>query len=201
MKENVTPAALAAASVGDMANFIAASTPGGIERQEAQGQLDMIEACRLPRKIMHGDGLTWELLAQKWGMSFKPSDDELFHDVVLPAGWKVVATNHSMNSQLVDQLGRERASVFYKAAFYDRKADLRLRTRYCTQYFSIPEDGGPKSESGYQIIDRGTGAVIETIGTVKHDDWKAEDDLRAAANKRIAELYPDHQDPFAYWDE
>jgi hypothetical protein len=35
-----------------------------------------------------------------------------------------------MHSKLIDDLGRERVSIFYKAAFYDRRADMRLVTHY-----------------------------------------------------------------------
>jgi hypothetical protein len=46
--------------------------------------------------------------------------------VSLPPGWKVVPTDHSMWSDLVDAKGEKRASIFYKAAFYDRDAFIRI---------------------------------------------------------------------------
>lgn len=45
-------------------------------------------------------------------------------NVELPDGWKKVGTNHDMHSDLVDETGKVRASIFYKAAFYDRRADM-----------------------------------------------------------------------------
>ena len=200
MTTRITPAALAAAAAGDMANFIAASTPGGIERQEAQGQRDMIEALRLPRHITTC-GVTWDKLVEQWGVSYKPSDDELFNDVTLPAGWQLVATEHSMWSELLDDRGRTRANVFYKAAFYDRRADMRLTLRYVVQFFDqrAPDNNPPSC--GYRIVDQHSGAVVETIGTTFHDEWSEADKLRVAADKRIAELYPEHANPFAYWSE
>lgn len=195
-----TPAALAAAAAGDMANFIVASTPGGIERQEAQGQLDMIEALRLPRHITTA-GVTWDKLVEQWGISYKPSDDELFHDVTLPTGWQLVATGHSMWSDLIDDRGGTRASVFYKAAFYDRRADMRLNRRYVVEYFVERDADEKPTTCGYRIKDAAGDTVIETIGTAPYLDFQAHDKLRADADKRIAELYPEHADPFAYWNE
>ena len=44
----MTPAALSALVKGDIANFVAAATPGGIEAQEAQGQCDLVSSDTLP---------------------------------------------------------------------------------------------------------------------------------------------------------
>lgn len=200
MTTDITPAALAAAAAGDMANFFAASTPGGIERQEAQGQLDMIESCRLPRQISTA-GVTWDKLVEQWGISFKPSDDELFNDVTLPSGWQLVATGHSMWSDLLDERGRNRASVFYKAAFYDRSAGMSISRRYAVRYFVERDAEEKPTTCGYEIKDASGDTVIEKIGTAAYLDFDAHDKLRADADKRIAELYPEHADPFAYWKE
>lgn len=47
-EKNITPAAIQAAVSGNIENFIAASTPGGIEAQEAAGQqsFTMIKLCQ-----------------------------------------------------------------------------------------------------------------------------------------------------------
>lgn len=199
MNDNITPAALAAAAAGDLANFFVASRPGGIERQEAEGQQSMIAGSLLPIKI-NNDGLTWENLVAQWGVSFTPADD-LFYSVKLPAGWKVVPTKHSMNSLLVDERGRERAHVFYKAAFYDRHADLRLVNRYAVEFFVERDADNQPITSGYRLIDRSTNSVIETIGTTAYDAWDASDKLSAKARQRLIELFPDFENPFAYWAE
>ena len=53
--------------------------------------------------------------------------------VKLPAGWKKQATDHSMWSKLLDESGAVVASIFYKAAFYDRIAEMNCAP-YCRRY-------------------------------------------------------------------
>lgn len=52
--------------------------------------------------------------------------DSLFQYVELPVGWKKQGTDHDMWSSLHDENGKEVATIFYKAAFYDRRAHLGL---------------------------------------------------------------------------
>lgn len=117
------PAALRALLNGDLENFEVASTPGGIEKQEAQGQKDFVASESLPRLCPRQD-------LEKLGFVFGENidgDSGLFVQVKMPKGWKKRATEHSMWSELIDDKGEARASIFYKAAFYDRSAFLRLK--------------------------------------------------------------------------
>ena len=95
-----------------------------IEASEARGQRELSDGSQLPSDIS-GDKAELE----KDGVVFgQPSvDDPLFLDVTLPDGWKIERTDHSMWSKLIDANGRERASIFYKAAFYDRRAFMNVR--------------------------------------------------------------------------
>lgn len=94
--------------------------PGAIEAQEARGQRQLVESSVLP---MDGD---WDILEMMGVKRLGPvSDDPLFVHVELPEGWRIRPTEHSMNSYLVDAEGQDRAHIFYKAAFYDRKAHIR----------------------------------------------------------------------------
>ena len=52
--------------------------------------------------------------------------DDLFFNVVLPEGWEVRETDHSMHSDLFDAEGKRRGGIFYKAAFYDRRASFNM---------------------------------------------------------------------------
>ncbi len=114
----VTPAALQAALSGDLENLEAATTPGGIERQEAEGQRKMVSSfTTLPAEMDHGRSLE---LGFKIGQPVE--GDELFINVEAPEGWELKATEHSMWSDIVDDKGEKRGQVFYKAAFYDRRA-------------------------------------------------------------------------------
>ena len=119
------PAALWAFLEGDTDNFMVAATPGGLEQQESAGQQDFVASETLPINII---GSTKEQFEQM-GIVFGQPVDDLFYEVRLPEGWKKIPTDHSMWSKLVDEQGRERASIFYKAAFYDRSAFLSLATQ------------------------------------------------------------------------
>ena len=119
----MTPAAIQALARGEHGNFLAASIPGGIEQQEADGQRDL---CRDLVKLPV-DGSNDKRLA---GMGIVFGDaipgDGIFRSATVPNGWKLRPTEHSMWSELVDDAGTVRASVFYKAAFYDRSAFIRV---------------------------------------------------------------------------
>lgn len=102
-------------------HFAVRATPGGIEAQESQGQQELVNAEVLPAK---GDWTQLEALGVKRGAHV--TGDPLFVHVELPAGWKKQATDHSLWTDLVDETGTKRASIFYKAAFYDRDAFFRV---------------------------------------------------------------------------
>lgn len=53
-------------------------------------------------------------------------EDDLLQYVTLPEGWEKKSTEHSLWSVLVDDTGTDIAAIFYKEAFYDRDAFLRL---------------------------------------------------------------------------
>lgn len=101
--------------------WLMGGNPDAIEDQEARGQEELCNSSQLPRtdgyKDVRGD---YERLGIK--VIGKTKDNDLFYDVVLPEGWKINPTEHSMWSDLVDDKGEKVAGVFYKAAFYDRRA-------------------------------------------------------------------------------
>lgn len=113
-------AALRALLDGDLANAIVASTPGGVERQEAAGQHHLVSSDILPREIR---ATTRDDMAAL-GFVFGRDVDDVFVECEPPAGWSKVPTDHSMWSRLVDAGGTTQAMIFYKAAFYDRCATL-----------------------------------------------------------------------------
>ncbi len=92
-----------------------------IPEQEARGQREFVNSTTLPKKPSH---LCKQI--EEMGIVFGEGVDDLFIQVTLPEGWKKEPTDHSMWSRLVDNEGRERAKIFYKAAFYDRDAFLSI---------------------------------------------------------------------------
>ncbi len=108
--------------------FLAASMgPGGsdqaIEEQERAGQAQLVHSDQLPTDIQ-GDRADFEAVGFVFGDTVP--GDPMFQTVTLPDGWTREGSDHAMWSYIVDHLGRRRASIFYKAAFYDRRADMTL---------------------------------------------------------------------------
>ena len=121
-------------SIQDPANrmaFLAASMgPGGADQavaeQERAGQAQLVVSDQLPADL-NGDGQAdFEALGFVFG-DLTPGDP-LFRAVTLPEGWRKEPSEHDMWSHIVDQLGRCRVSVFYKAVFYDRRAHMNVMT-------------------------------------------------------------------------
>jgi hypothetical protein len=105
-----------------------------IELSERQGQRQLVESEVLPvdiRRLWPGDGDARALLVS-WGFEFGEvvAGDEIFQHANLPPGWSKKGTGHAMWSKIVDERGRERCAIFYKAAFYDRSAHLDVTPRY-----------------------------------------------------------------------
>lgn len=115
------PAAISALAKGDIDNFNVASRPGGIEAQEKAGQSALVTSTDMPLDLSPSRE-AFEAL----GFTFGEKIDDVFQRATLPTGWTRAATEHSMHSNILDETGKIRASVFYKAAFYDRRANAYI---------------------------------------------------------------------------
>lgn len=199
-KLRISPAELGAAVKGDLKNFIVASTPGGIEKQEAQGQVDFVADKTLPVECI--DCSRDQL--EKMGILFGEVVDDLFISCKLPEGWSKRPTEHSMWSDLLDGKGHTRAHIFYKAAFYDRKAHITLERRYKASY--EPEDRY-QTEITYQereagfwfgVVTDGEEIIYKTEG-IKKAGYEGINRLCNTAKSWLDKHYPNHEDPLAYW--
>lgn len=108
-----------------------------ITGMEAAGQRQLVASTALPTGTSEGDE-PYLALGFTFGAAF--TDDRLFRPATLPEGWRKEGSDHAMWSYVVDQLGRRRVGVFYKAAFYDRRADMRLET-VCSYARTLAYDG------------------------------------------------------------
>jgi hypothetical protein len=104
--------------------MVTGSPSSFIERQERDGQRQLVSFDRLPTDRDGTPDEEWLAL----GFTFGEPDpgDDLFCPATLPPGWKREGSDHAMWSYLLDEHGRKRVSIFYKAAFYDRRAFMRL---------------------------------------------------------------------------
>jgi hypothetical protein len=183
---------------------------GSIEAMEARGTQQLAKSSVLPSKGLvkdktgRADFCEW---AEKCGIKVlgPVEGDDLFVNVELPPGWKQECTDHSMHNDLVDERGRKRAGIFYKAAFYDRKADIRPESRFHATYECNRDDFEDKrcwpvvKDCGEEIW---KGEILEPAPS----PWNPDGDpcmqmeiARKRAREWLEERYPDHEDLNAYW--
>ena len=173
-----------------------------IYHQEAQGQKSFVNSETLPTDMArHGD-YDAKAILEAAGVKFlgEVEGDPMFQYVELPAGWKKAPTDHSMWSKLLDDKGRERASIFYKATFYDRSAHLSLTTR-----FGFRRDYDREEKEGVAVtyVTDG-GNIIHTTEAIKMPDdrqkrYEVGDKADKAASAWLNKQYPDWRNPGAYW--
>ena len=165
--------------------------------QEADGQRSFVESTTLPTDMRDA-----KVVLEAAGVKFLGvvEDDPMFQYVELPNGWKKVATSHSMHSDLVDDKGRKRAGIFYKAAFYDRSAHLSVNRRYGT---SSDYDRLEKEKVAVATVTDGNNVIFTTDPVRFEEDsarYDAQDKARALAVAWLNEHYPNWEDASAYWD-
>ena len=169
---------------------------GIIEAQEAQGQRELVKSSLLPAEFRHR--AAFERLGFTFGEPV--AGDSLFVNATLPPGWTRQGSDHAMWSYLLDDKGRRRVSVFYKAAFYDRSAHMGLSRRY-----DVGRDyKAPGSVLVVHVKDH-DGSVLWTSETVTETDRKAfyaaQDRLEAQAHEWLTANRPAWRDIVAAWDE
>jgi hypothetical protein len=171
-----------------------------IMAQESAGQSGLVNSNTLPSD-MSAEG---RQVLEQAGVVFGdpvPGDD-MFVNVNLPEGWRKVATSHSMWSDLVDDKGRKRASMFYKAAFYDRSAHLNTNRRFA---IGMDYDRSDKGVIVKFVTDGDTKAFATKeypyTGEKYREHYKTQDSAATDEVKAwLEEHYPNWEDASAYWD-
>jgi hypothetical protein len=183
--------------LGFLVDAMALGGSGAIKRQELHGQHELVKSDTLPSEMAPDT----RAMLEKAGVKFLDpvEGDPLFVYAKLPDGWSKRATGHSMHSKLVDDRGRERASIFYKAAFYDRSASLTATSRYgCRVDYDRLEKTG---ECVAEVVD-GDAVIFSTAPRAKTEArWECTSAAIAEARAWLAERFPQWTDPSAYWDE
>jgi len=175
------------------------TTGQAIENQERNGQADAINSSKLPIDGTLDKQTTWEAL----GFVFQDVDDELFVNVIMPTGWRFVKhpEGDARHSLLLDDQGRTRAGMFYKAAFYDTKANI-----YLTRRFSVDSHASTKPDIVLvNVLDNAftpPKVIMQSEEIEVPADKQAFEVRMSAAQKMRDELskqYPDWEKPEAYW--
>jgi hypothetical protein len=177
-----------------------------IELQESQGQKSFVESYTLPVEgpFYNREPEKNKAILEAFGFKLlgEVPGDPIFQFVEMPAGWKKVPTEHPMWSDVVDDKGRKRLAIFYKAAFYDRSAHYHFCSRFTIEHDYKTEDKGvaiTHVKDGEKIIFSTVPINLPPPG--HHQEFYASRDLATkTATKWLVEHYPDWQNPGAYWD-
>jgi hypothetical protein len=191
---DVTPAMLRAAAEG---RSIMDATPEGIVRSEKIGQMDVVASTKMPKE-MHPNRQAYERL----GFTFGTDVDDVFVAAELPKGWTRRATDHPMWSDVLDGEGRVRVAVFYKAAFYDRRATADLRPRFMRTWIhkDSPGSGLRQDEEAFVVVDNADGSVVFRTPTFRCDAGSvAYKESQALVEAWLKENHPDFLNPISYW--
>jgi hypothetical protein len=130
-------------------------------------------------------------------------DDPIWCRVELPQGWRLEATGHSMWSRLLDAKGCARASIFYKAAFYDRSCHIDPEHRFRVSYG--PKDDPTTHRRQFAVYDAsmpgGTdGTAIFETEVYASDTYETLNKAEEEARLWLVEHHPDYRNPAAYWE-
>lgn len=96
-----------------------------ITDMESAGQRQLVESADVPSNMRDSQS-DFEALGFVFGEPYQ--HDPMFRPATFPVGWKREASDHPLWSYILDQHGRRRVSIFYKAAWYDRQAFMYLDT-------------------------------------------------------------------------
>lgn len=191
-----------AAKRPDMQSWVMGGAPNKILEQEAQGQRSFVGSDTLPTDIGRHSDYDTKAILEAAGVKFlgQVEGDDMFQYVEFPQGWKKVGQpDHSMWSNLVDDKGRVRATIFYKAAFYDRSAQMSLSCRFGCAF---DYDRFDKENIGVANITDG-GKVVHTpepIPANGEERYDVSDKANKVAVEWLDQNHPDWRNPGAYWD-
>lgn len=96
----------------------------GVVELEETGQQQLLASDVIPTEL-HGC-TEQDLAAIGIELGDEVDGDPLFRHAALPDGWTRRPEADPRGSYLVDADGRDRFAIFYKAAPYDRRADMTL---------------------------------------------------------------------------
>ena len=192
------------------------SPSGAIDAAEADGQRSLVESSkrglvRLPVEGTLLDQVAGESdnrkILESYGVVFGDvvEGDPIWVNVTLPEGWLIKPTTHSMWNDLLDDKGRRRAQIFYKAAFYDRSCHLHLVSRYSSSSRTVDNSDWKGPTVGLALDGD---EAIQEFGPFESDEGCESDrsfkygmdKARDAAKAWLEENFPNYRDVTAYWD-
>lgn len=164
-----------------------------IEAQEAAGQQEMLTTVAIPTRTMHCTDQ--HLLALGFTLSAPRPDDPLFRDATLPDGWtRVPADDTNLWTYLLDPHGRPRCGVFYKAAWYDRRASINMLTVHAYAERCIERREPPILDEVWATRER----VLAELDDIAAYMTKAIENCRQAGDTDLASRIQDQLEACAW---
>lgn len=186
-----------------MTTWLLGGNPVSIEEQEKRGQDELCNSCQLPTKLSSTLSIAAEEYYEALGIKVlrESKGDKLFYDVVMPKDWSIQHTEHSMWSNLVDNKNRIRATIFYKAAFYDRDAYIIQQNFVQVEKDFIKDDAQYACYSDRRCVLKVVNANGEILKQSNEMPYSASESTFDEYRQFILDKYPDMQtNPTAYWD-
>jgi hypothetical protein len=118
----------------------------------------------------------------------------------LPAGWSVRnGPSHSYTTSVLDQHGRQRATMYSKMDYGNQCRDRRWM-EICRR-FSIDMVGYGGSPNKRAVVIRDAEKLLHEVGKYRTDrnDLDAKCRLELMAREWLADRYPQHTEPMAHW--
>jgi hypothetical protein len=172
---------------------------GTVQQQEAHGQAELCNSSMLPKDTSPED---WKVL-EAAGVKRIGVADDLFVNVQLPNGWSKRATGESRWSELVDNNGRVRANMFYKAASYDRSAHMSTCVRFSVKNVYGDKEFSVQACDGEVVLY--STAIIKEPGNEEPSEVKMQyraqkDELKKEVSQWLDANFPKWKDAKACWD-
>lgn len=189
-----------------------ANTPGGIVAGERVGGRALVMDDKLPLRGIHDKETRAKLEAigfqfgEETGGTSTDSGMSMYIECKLPDAWRRGADpddHYGRGSYLFDPQGRKRASMFTKETSYDRYASISLLRRYGVKDVYVDASGSEadfNKATHIQIVLTDCDNPFKLYGKSERDDYPTNERLRKEAWKELAALYPNVDDPFAYWE-
>lgn len=172
---------------------------------EATAHLDrkvLVAGHLPPREVDSAQFVPWEQLCRCWGIKVVGSLSARYFAVELPFEWRLqpVAAG-SLWSLILDEGGRERASVYYRPAHGEYSALFYLNHRFnIFSHYLDPTDHTVRiiSARDGQRIFHEFGRVAPTLTVAEY--WMEVAMFEATAQNWFDQEYPGWRSPFAYWE-
>jgi hypothetical protein len=190
-------------ALGGARSCVASDDASACDHQSHSAQRLLVSSDLVPMQI--GGAQLWEL--EQMGFVFGAQTHRLFMHAQFPEGWKKVATDHPLHTDVVDEMGRRRAGIFYRADLCNQRADMTMFARYQIDAFARATDG-----VGYDVAVTDCGSTVERFGTWSdgakagsreqtQSAQRAREKLAAQARAWLHKKRPKWHNPLLYWSE